>query len=142
MSSEWNEEDERSSRGFEVLTKYIGALVEVRTADGRVLQGRLMDFDPEFLNILLRDVVTSDGKRAPVALISGAAISYILFISPPESEEGLEEKVMKLLMKDPDLDPETIAKLCNVRIDRVNEIIARLRRRGIVSGHSQDKRQT
>jgi len=142
VSSEWNEEDERSSRGFEVLTKYIGALVEVRTADGRVLQGRLMDFDPEFLNILLRDVVTSDGKRAPVALISGAAISYILFISPPESEEGLEEKVMKLLMKDPDLDPETIAKLCNVRIDRVNEIIARLRRRGIVSGHSQDKRQT
>ena len=142
MSSEWNEEDERSSRGFEVLTKYIGALVEVRTADGRVLQGRLMDFDPEFLNILLRDVVTSDGKRAPIALISGAAISYILFISPPESEEGLEEKVMKLLMKDPDLDPETIAKLCNVRIDRVNEIIARLRRRGIVSGHSQDKRQT
>ncbi|MCD6096626.1 MAG: hypothetical protein J7J99_08735 [Thermoprotei archaeon] len=142
MSNEWDEEDERNSKGFEVLTKYLGALVEVRTADGRVLQGRLMDFDPEFLNVLLKDVVTSDGKRAPIALISGAAISYILFIGPPESEEGLEEKVMKLLMKDPNLDPETIARLCNVKIDRINEIIARLRRRGLVSGRSQDGRQT
>jgi len=138
LSSEWNVENEHDNRGFEMLNKYIGALVEVRTADGKVLQGRLIDFDPEYFNILLRDVTTSDGRRAPVALISGAAISYILFIGPPEKEEELEEKVMRLLIKDPDLDPETIAKLCNAKVERVNEIILKLRKRGLLP-RSHDK---
>ena len=115
-----------------LLKRYLGAIVEVHLVDGSVIRGRLVSFDSDYLNVLLEEAETKDGRRVPAALICGASISHILFVGPPKVKEKLEDKVLELLRKDPNLDPETIARLCGARVDRVKEIMANLRRKGLI----------
>jgi len=127
---------------FNFIKRYIGSIVEVHLVDGKTLKGRLTKFDPEYLNIILEEVETGKNYKVPAALISGSSVSYILFLGPPKlripksKRKDLEKKVVELIKSNPNLDIETIARLCNARVDKVKEILAKLDKRHKFSEHN------
>ena len=122
-----------------VLKRFLGSIIEVHLVDGKVIRGRLVGLDSEYFNLLLEEAETRKGVKVPAALVLGASISCILFLGPPRvkgrkpREPSLKTKVIELLKSDPNLDAETIARLCNADVDDVKRIISSLRQKGFAS---------
>ncbi len=68
--------------GEKILRKLRGAIVEVHLFTGDVLRGRLVDVDPQYMNILLEDVEYGK-KKILYAFVSGGSITYFFILSPP-----------------------------------------------------------
>jgi small nuclear ribonucleoprotein (snRNP)-like protein len=123
-----------SEEGFgalERLKEMRGAQVEVHLIDGKVLRGLLEGVDSDFMNVLLKDVVAEDGRRVPLALISGGFVAAVYFIGPKPLSD-LELKVLSILQRNPSLSASDIAKMVNERPNMVKSVMRRLRRSGLV----------
>jgi len=105
--------------------------VEVHLIDGKVLRGLLEGVDSDFMNVLLKDVVAEDGRRVPLALISGGFVAAVYFIGPKPFSD-LELKVLSILQRNPSLSVSDIAKMVNERPNMVKSVMRRLRRSGLV----------
>jgi len=126
--------------------KYVGSIIEVHMVDGKVIRGRLVGFDMEYFNILLEEVETNQGRKVPAALISGSSISHVLFVGPPKlriprsrRRMNLEMKVKEIIKDNPNLDAETIAKLCNTKVDKVERILVKLKQKSKSGEREQGK---
>ena len=125
---------------FEVLERLRemkGAQVEVHLIDGRVLRGSLEGIDSDFLNVLLRDAVVEDGRRVPLALISGGYVATIYFTGPKPLGD-LELKVLSILQRNPSLSVADVAKMINERPSKVRSVVRRLKRNGLLPPTSLD----
>ena len=108
-----------------------GSYVEVHLIDGKVLKGTLSSVDPDFLNVLLEDVEVGDGRRVPIALVSGGYIAAVLFLGLKPLED-LDLKVLSILQRNPGLSAADVARMINEEPSKVRSAIRRLRRSGLI----------
>jgi len=111
----------------------VGSLVRVYLIDGRIIVGRLISIDPDYLNIIVEEV-GSEETGENLTLIPGTSIGYIKFIKvkPPIEEKSIEEKILDLLEREPNLTVPEIARILNVEPSRVRSALRRLRRKGYI----------
>ncbi len=115
------------------IERMIGSLVKVYLIDGRIIVGKLISLDPDYLNILIEEV-GGENVDEKLTLIPGTSIGYIKFIKvkTPIEKKSLEERVLDLLEREPNLSVSEIAKILNIEPSRVRSVIRRLRRKGYI----------
>ncbi|MCX8204059.1 MAG: winged helix-turn-helix transcriptional regulator [Candidatus Nezhaarchaeota archaeon] len=121
------------------LKEMKGAQVEVHLIDGRVLRGYLEEVDFDLLNVLLRDVVVENGRRVPLALVSGGYVATMYFTGPKLLGD-LELKILSILQRNPSLSAADVAKMINERPSKVKSVIRKLKRNGLVSSDSHERK--
>jgi len=124
------------ARGSDFISRVeemVGSLVRVYLIDGRIIVGRLISIDPDYLNIIVEEV-GSEETGENLTLIPGTSIGYIKFIKvkPPIEEKSIEEKILDLLEREPNLTVPEIARILNVEPSRVRSALRRLRRKGYI----------
>lgn len=81
------------------LSSLMGKSVEVRTAHGRVYEGRLVAYDHSNLNLCLADAKDSEGRTLSRVFISGGVVTEIIRKEEPFDLRGLAEALEKVFPK-------------------------------------------
>jgi len=107
-----------------------------------VLKGTLANVDPDFLNVLLEDVEVGEGRKVPLALVSGGYVAAVFFTGLKPLKD-LDLKVLSILQRNPGLSASDVAKMINEKPSRVRSAIRRLERSGLIppSTSGSDKRE-
>jgi len=114
------------------VEEMIGSLIRVHLIDGRIIIGKLVSVDPDYLNMIIEEIASTEDEIA-LTLIPGTSISYARFIIPKSVKEpNIEEKILSLLEKEPNLSVKEIAKILNLEPKRVRSALRRLKRKGLI----------
>ncbi|HID15702.1 MAG TPA: winged helix-turn-helix transcriptional regulator [Candidatus Atribacteria bacterium] len=121
---------------IEKISSMVGSLVRVHLIDGRIIMGRLISVDPDYLNLILEEVSGSE-REETITVIPGTSIGYIKFIKIKSTiEDNIEDKVLNLLEREPKLTVKEIAKILNVEPKEVRKVIRKLKSKGLIKGRS------
>ena len=121
---------------IEKISSMVGSLVRVHLIDGRIIMGRLISIDPDYLNIILEEVSESESEET-ITVIPGTSVGYIKFIKIKSTvEDSIEDKVLNLLEREPKLTVNEIARILNVEPKEIRRIIRKLKRKGLIKGRS------
>ena len=122
--------DESTKEEFtKELLKMKKSLVKVYLLDGRVLMGKLINIDPDYLNIFIEEL-TKDEQEQEITLIPGSSISHIKMIKTKKKKRRpIEEKVLKLLEREPTLTEEQIAQILDIDPTKIKKAVKKLKRK-------------
>ena len=81
------------------LSSLLGRSVEVRTAQGRVYEGRLVAYDHSNLNLCLADARDSEGRTLSRVFIAGGSVTEIIRKEEPFDLRGLAEALERVFPK-------------------------------------------
>lgn len=81
------------------LSSLLGKSVEVRTAQGRIYEGRLVAYDQASLNLCLAEVRDPEGRSLSRVFIAGGAVAEIIRKEEPFDLKGLAEALEKVFPK-------------------------------------------
>lgn len=124
-------EERAESNSLEKLRYMKGTIVEVYLMDGKVMKGKLLDIEPELLNLVLEDVDLGD-RRVPKALISGAYVMAVFFTGLKHLKD-IELKVLLILQKNPTISATEVARMINEKVGKVKSVMRKLERKGLLS---------
>jgi small nuclear ribonucleoprotein (snRNP)-like protein len=78
------------------LSSLLGRNVEVRTAQGRVYEGKLIAYDHASLNLCLADVKDPEGRVLPRVFVMGASVVEIVRKEEAFDLKGLAEALERV----------------------------------------------
>ncbi|MCS7097015.1 MAG: MarR family transcriptional regulator [Candidatus Methanomethylicia archaeon] len=131
-------EDSSKERFTKKLLKLKNSLIKVQLVDGNVVTGKLIEIDPDYLNLIIEEPLDSGTNTQEFTLIPGSSVSYIKWIKSKKNKRDLEGSILKLLKDEPNITKEEIAKILNIDIKNVDKIIRGLRKRGLLDQIQQD----
>jgi len=124
------------------IERMVGSLIRVHLIDGRVIIGKLVSVDPDYLNMIVEELTGSENETA-LTLIPGTSIGYARFIKPKlVKEPSIEEKILSLLEREPNLTVREIAKILNLEPNRVRSALRRLKRKGLIKSGDETSKRT
>ena len=81
------------------LSSLLGRSVEVRTAQGRVYEGKLVAYDQNSLSLCLADAKDSEGRALSRVFIAGGSVTEIIRKEEPFDLRGLAEALERVFPK-------------------------------------------
>ena len=81
------------------LSSLLGRSVEVRTAQGRVYEGKLVAYDQSSLSLCLADAKDSEGRALSRVFIAGGSVTEIIRKEEPFDLRGLAEALERVFPK-------------------------------------------
>jgi len=81
------------------LSSLLGRSVEVRTAQGRVYEGKLVAYDQSSLSLCLADAKDPEGRALSRVFIAGGSVTEIIRKEEPFDLRGLAEALERVFPK-------------------------------------------
>ncbi|RLE57012.1 MAG: hypothetical protein DRJ30_01095 [Candidatus Methanomethylicota archaeon] len=122
------------------LSKMVNSLVKVYLLDGRIIMGKLLNIDFDYLNLLVEEIPQEENRE--ITLIPGTSISHVKIVrSKSKRKMPIEKRILSLLEKEPELTEEEIANILNVDLTRIRKAVDRLKRKGLLKKEKKAKRE-
>ncbi|HDO20726.1 MAG: winged helix-turn-helix transcriptional regulator [archaeon GB-1867-097] len=122
------------------LSKMVNSLVKVYLLDGRIIMGKLLNIDFDYLNLLVEEIPQEENRE--ITLIPGTSISHVKIVkSKSKRKMPIEKRILSLLEKEPELTEEEIANILNVDLTRIRKAVDRLKKKGLLKKGKKAKRE-